>query len=93
MFAMSFLRCLVCVDGEGVAMGVTLYNIAEGKGPLVGDILRIPSPKSTQVSLDQYGVNFTSITARDPTALTVNSKPFPKAHLSPTAFTVSAPQK
>jgi hypothetical protein len=88
----SITMSLVCVDREGVVVGVSLYNVADGKGPLIGDSLRIPQPKLTQVNLDQCGVSFTCISIRDPSLLSVNGRTFPKSHLSPTAFTVTAPQ-
>lgn len=47
--SVPFTFCLV--DKEGTCVSVTVYNLAEGKGVIIGDSVAIPEPFVTDVKL------------------------------------------
>ena len=83
-------RCLVCLDHKGEATGVTLYNVAEGKGPVLGDVLIITKPKIKRICLEKMAIDFVCVSVWNLTTVDVNNKPFPKDHISPTAVSVGS---
>lgn len=70
---------------------MTLYNLAEGKGPLIGDTLRVASPQLHRVQLeDKPRVAFDCVTVRNPINIAVNGKPLPRSCMAPTVMNVTS---
>ncbi|PNF35240.1 Tetratricopeptide repeat protein 5 [Cryptotermes secundus] len=69
-----FTFCLV--DKEETCMAVTVYNLAEGKGVIIGDSVSIPEPYLTKVHFKykQKEWNFDSIRVESPLVLVVNGR-------------------
>lgn len=71
---------------------MTLYNLAEGRGPLIGDTLRVAGPQLHRVQLDKPRVAFDCVTVRNPINIAVNGKPLPRSCMAPTVMNVTSLQ-
>ncbi|XP_063226867.1 tetratricopeptide repeat protein 5-like [Bacillus rossius redtenbacheri] len=69
-----FTFCLV--DRAGTCVAVTLYNLAAGKGVIIGDSVAIPQPFLSHISLSYKGkqYQFDSIRVETPSKLKVNGR-------------------
>lgn len=85
-------RCIVAVDRNEEPVGVTLYNLAEGRGPLTGDLLQVASPRLHRVQLDDPRVAFDCVTVRNPISVAINGKPLPRSCMAPTVMNVTSLQ-
>lgn len=85
-------RCIVAVDRREEPVGVTLYNLADGRGPLTGDVLQVADPRLHQVQLEEPRVAFDCVTVRNPTTITINGKPLPRSCMAPTVMNVTSLQ-
>ncbi|GLV37229.1 hypothetical protein CBL_01941 [Carabus blaptoides fortunei] len=72
--SVPFTFCLV--DKKGTCISVMVYNLAEGKGVIIGDSVAIPEPFVTKVKFSYQGkdYNFCSIRVETPLVLVVNGK-------------------
>ncbi|XP_043212011.1 tetratricopeptide repeat protein 5-like [Amphibalanus amphitrite] len=69
-----FTFCLV--DSEGSCVAVNVYNLAEGKGVIIGDTVVIPEPLLVTVDVRHKNqmVNFRLIRVQTPLLLAVNGR-------------------
>lgn len=73
------------VDVNGECCAVTVYNLAQGKGVIIGDSVAIPEPFLNKVDLtlpnkDSTQCTFLSIRVNTPDALVVNGKKLSSDH-------------
>lgn len=73
------------VDSKGTCCAVTVYNLAEGKGMIIGDTVAIAEPYLNAVDItlpdeEQTKCNFTCLRVNDPTLLIVNGRKVPDDH-------------
>ncbi|XP_072024550.1 tetratricopeptide repeat protein 5-like [Amphiura filiformis] len=81
------------VDSIGACYAVTLYNIAQGQGVIIGDSVAIPEPYVTHINFAGRGdqnIRFSSIRVNSPVVLVVNGKKLGIEKQAPTILTVSA---
>ena len=73
-----FIFCIT--DAQQNTVVVTVYNLAEGKGVIIGDAVAIPEPFYSQVNLthDEKEYKFGSIRVNTPVMLVVNGKRVPR---------------
>nr|CAB3267345.1 tetratricopeptide repeat protein 5-like [Phallusia mammillata] len=64
------------MDAEENCCAVTIYNLAEGKGMIIGDSVAIPEPvfSNVNVSYDDQPFSFKSIRVDNPMVLAVNGR-------------------
>lgn len=69
-----FIFCVT--DKEQTTVAVTVYNLAGGKGVIIGDAVAIPEPFYSKVNVSYKGkeYNFGSIRVNTPVMLVVNGK-------------------
>ncbi|PSN54645.1 Tetratricopeptide repeat protein 5 [Blattella germanica] len=72
--AVPFTFCLV--DKEETCMSVTVYNLAQGKGVIIGDSVAVPEPYLTKVHFKykEKEWQFESIRVESPLVLVVNGR-------------------
>ena len=80
----------MAVDCREEPVGVTLYNLADGKGPLIGDVLCVAGPRLHRVQLEDPRVAFDCVTVRNPINITINGKPLPRSCMAPTVMNVAS---
>lgn len=73
------------VDSTGTCCAVTVYNLAEGRGMIIGDSVAVPEPYLTNVDIllpddKKTRCNYTSLRVSNPTILIVNGKKLPDDH-------------
>ncbi|GFG36093.1 hypothetical protein Cfor_03666 [Coptotermes formosanus] len=69
-----FTFCMI--DREETCMAVTVYNLAQGKGVIIGDTVAVPEPYLTKVHFKykQKEWNFSSLRVESPVVLVVNGR-------------------
>ncbi|XP_034250007.1 tetratricopeptide repeat protein 5-like [Thrips palmi] len=69
-----FIFCMT--DAEQTTVAVTVYNLVEGKGVIIGDAVAIPEPffSEVHVSHKETQYQFSSIRVNTPVMLVVNGK-------------------
>uniref|UniRef100_T1J2A1 Tetratricopeptide repeat protein 5 OB fold domain-containing protein n=1 Tax=Strigamia maritima TaxID=126957 RepID=T1J2A1_STRMM len=69
-----FTFCLI--DKKSVCWSVTIYNIAQGKGVIIGDSVAIPEPFVQQIKVNykEKDINYWNIRVDTPLVLVVNGK-------------------
>ncbi|CAN7992141.1 unnamed protein product, partial [Ixodes hexagonus] len=67
---------LCAMDEDAVCFAVTIYNLAEGRGFLIGDTIVIPEPNVHQAHIEYKGhvISFSNIRVDSPLALVVNGR-------------------
>lgn len=77
-----FTFCIV--DKENTCMGVTIYNLANGQGVIIGDTVAIAMPflKEVDFTFGSNKFNFKSIRISNPLLMAVNGKPLPSNKMS-----------
>lgn len=77
-----FTFCIV--DKDNVCVGVTVYNLANGQGVIIGDTVAIAMPYLKQVdfAFGNNKFNFKSVRISNPLLLAVNGKPLPSNKMS-----------
>lgn len=72
--SVPFTFCLV--DKKGICLPVMVYNLAEGKGVIIGDSVAIPEPYIAEVkfSYNNKNYDFRSIRVETPLILVVNGR-------------------
>lgn len=70
----AFSFCLI--DEDETCMAVSVYNLAQGKGVIIGDSVAIagPSVQHVDVHFKEKVIAFSSIRVNNPTSLVVNGK-------------------
>ncbi|XP_076819445.1 tetratricopeptide repeat protein 5-like isoform X1 [Clavelina lepadiformis] len=71
------------VDSSGSCCAVTLYNLAQGRGMIIGDSVAIPEPYLTHHDIEWQGGSrwkFSSIRVTNPVVLVVNGKKLTNEH-------------
>ncbi|XP_039264737.1 tetratricopeptide repeat protein 5-like [Styela clava] len=73
------------VDSNGECCAVTVYNLAQGKGVIIGDSVAVPEPFFSKVDLtlldkDSTQCAFSSIRVNTPDSLIVNGKKLSSEH-------------
>ncbi|CAN8024876.1 hypothetical protein HPB47_008369 [Ixodes persulcatus] len=71
-----FPLTLVTVDEDAVCFAVTIYNLAEGKGFLIGDTIVIPDPLVCKAHIEykDHVISFSNIRVDSPLALVINGR-------------------
>uniref|UniRef100_A0A6B0VCH8 Putative tetratricopeptide repeat protein n=1 Tax=Ixodes ricinus TaxID=34613 RepID=A0A6B0VCH8_IXORI len=71
-----FPLTLCTVDEDAVCFAVTIYNLAEGKGFLIGDTIVIPDPLVCKAHIEykDHVISFSNIRVDSPLALVVNGR-------------------
>ncbi|XP_069686629.1 tetratricopeptide repeat protein 5-like [Periplaneta americana] len=72
--AVPFTFCLI--DKEETCVAVTVYNLAQGKGVIIGDSVAIPEPYLAKICFKykQKEWNFVSLRVESPVLLVVNGR-------------------
>lgn len=72
--AVPFTFCMV--DKEETCIAVTLYNLAKGKGVIIGDSVAIPEPYLTHVHVksEESDFSYKSVRVNTPLVMVVNGK-------------------
>ncbi|KAL0272819.1 UNVERIFIED_CONTAM: hypothetical protein PYX00_005650 [Menopon gallinae] len=84
----------VMVDQNEESIVVTVYNLAEGKGVLIGDYVAVPEPylSNVKISFENKDYTFNSVRVVSPLVMVVNGKKLDKSkhsRLQLSTFTVS----
>ncbi|CAH0393484.1 unnamed protein product [Bemisia tabaci] len=86
--SVPFSFCLT--DEEKTTIVVTVYNLAQGKGVIIGDTVAIPEPFVTfnDFSFQDKKFQFTSVRIDNPLVMVVNGKKVKKDQLASTQLSV-----
>lgn len=82
-----FTFCMI--DKDGVCLVVTVYNLAQGKGVIIGDAVGIPEPNfsSVKINFDGKVFEFRKVRVENPLVLIVNGKKLNKNQQAGTRMT------
>lgn len=81
----------VMMDGCGKCIAVSVFNLAVGKGMIVGDSIAIPEPfvQLNEVTVDGENISFQSIRVDNPVVLVVNKRKVGKERLAFSVLSVT----